>query len=132
MIISIKDIGSRYIFPYGDFSFEPKKESNMFKREDIKAGYMLECDNGMIGIVNYNNRDMLGVCFWDNIYLDMMNFDDNLYSKWRDIKINKIYGRTANGFLHKYSKENRELLWNRNSNVIEIYVNGNKVAEIKD
>lgn len=84
----------------------------MFTIDDIKAGYLLEMDNGKYYIVNYNNRNYLGIGSKD-CYCDLMNFDDNLYCEWRNIKINKIYGRTYNGFLDLASPEERNLLWAR-------------------
>lgn len=93
----------------------------MFKIDDIKAGYLLEMDNGKYYIVNYNERNLLGIG-GENTYCDLMNFDDNLYCDWRKIKINKIYGRTFNGHLDLVDPKDRKLLWNR----IEEYKVGDK------
>lgn len=94
----------------------------MFTIDDIKAGYLLEMDNGKYYTVNYNNRNYLGIGNGINnknylpeneTYCDLMNFDDNLYCDWRKIKINKIYGRISNGFLDLNSPKGRDLLWDR-------------------
>lgn len=98
----------------------------MYKIDDIKAGYLLEMDNGEYYTVNYNNRNILGIGNKNNslreIYCDLMNFDDNLYCDWRKIKINKIYGRTFNGYLDFASPKDRKLLWDRKEYKKEIYM----------
>jgi hypothetical protein len=89
----------------------------MYNIDDIKAGYLLEMDDGKYYTVNYNNRDILAIGNKNDslkeTYCDLMNFDDNLYCEWRKIKINKIYGRTFNGYLDFASPEDRKLLWDR-------------------
>ena len=89
----------------------------MFNINNIKAGYLLEMDDGKYYTVNYNNRNILGIGNKNDslkeTYCDLMNFDNNLYCDWRKIKINKIYGRTFNGYLESVSPEGRKLLWNR-------------------
>jgi len=90
----------------------------MFTTDDIKAGYVLEMDNGRYYIVNYNNRNILGIANKDDSlenegFCDLMNFDKDLYCKWRKIKINKVYDRTFNGCLDDASSRNRKLLWCR-------------------
>jgi len=95
-----------------------KRMKNMFTTDDIKAGYLLEINDGRCYIVNYNERNILGIGrkidSSDNEgYCDLMNFDTNLCNNWRKIKINKIYGRTFNGNLDYASPEGRKLLWSR-------------------
>jgi len=90
------------------------KKFDTFEEDDIKAGYLLELDDGRLCLVNYNNRDLLGACTKDGMFLDICNFDENLYSDWRKVKVNKIYGRTFNGTINTYSTSDRNLLWERN------------------
>lgn len=87
----------------------------MFNKNDIKAGYVVKLSNGEYCTVNVNNRNQNGIRSIHGLYCDIMNFDENLYCEWRDLYIDEIYGRTANGFLNNDSPKERKLLWSRDA-----------------
>lgn len=82
----------------------------MFKKEDIKAGYLLEFQNGKLAIVTYNDRDEL--CYssenkWGNIEDltgELKQFEDGP-------RVVAIYGRTYNACAYALKKQGRMLLW---------------------
>ena len=82
----------------------------MFKVEDIKAGYLLEMEDGDLCTVQYNDRDELAISsemHW--FHLDL--FGKNL--TYASNKIMKIYGRTNNLGLCRREIVDRKLLWER-------------------
>lgn len=87
----------------------------MFRKDDIKAGYLVKLSNGKYCIVNVNERNQNGICVDLNMYCDIFNFDENLYCDWRNVYIDEIYGRVANGFLNDNSPQKRKLLWARDT-----------------
>ena len=82
----------------------------MFRVEDIKAGYLLEMEDGDLCTVQYGKEDKLGISSEKNWwYVDC--FDENL--TFKDSEIMKIYGRTDNFGLCRRETTGRKLLWKR-------------------
>lgn len=84
--------------------------SKMFKKEDIKAGYLLEFQNGSMAIVTYNDRDEL--CYssehkWGNIE----DLTDELQQFEDGPRVVAIYDRTYNACAYALEKLGRTCLW---------------------
>ena len=93
--------------------------SNIFKRDDIKAGYLLVVrdKNGDESnmTVSMDKRGRLGCCTPKKYWCPVDEFNDELdYPAGRDkLCIIAVYGPTSNAFLLDNSTENRDLLWKR-------------------
>lgn len=85
--------------------------NGFFKKEDIKAGYLLEFNSGNLAIVTYNHEDEL--CYsaehkWGNVN-DLS--DELCQCGDSDPRVIAIYGRTYNADAYKIRKQGRNCLW---------------------
>lgn len=103
---SVEDLNSGFTS-----QFELVEESKMFKREDIKVGYVLELDNSEDHLVMVLPGKYSTCISGMHDWWDLDEFGEDLV--YSDSPITKIYGFAVNDTAHKLSTEDRELLWER-------------------
>lgn len=82
----------------------------IFKKEDVKAGYLLEFQNGLLAIVTYNCEDKL--CYSsDKKWGYVEDLTNELYQFKDGPRVVAIYDRTYNACAYALSKQGRNLLW---------------------
>ena len=96
------------------------KDIEMFKKEDIKPGYLLEIEknDGMkyLAIVTYGNTGGEAQLCYSSEYAwaPISDLSDDLYnSLLRSSKITKVYGYAPNCYAYKIDAYQRPLLWER-------------------
>lgn len=102
-----------------DYQLEPVEEkSDVFKKDDIKPGYLVQLRNGEIHIVTVVQGDetpeLVLVSYIDEwLYLNEFKNDLTIGNK-TDLDIVKIYGYSKYAYNSlKFSTNNRPLLWER-------------------
>lgn len=122
--------------------------SNIFKKDDIKAGYLLrvkDIENGdefnmtvvpasayepgpltLLFGVKSRADGALAVCDPGKHWWPVNEFDDDLVAN-DEYKVQAVYGRTDPKFLLGNSTEERELLWERESEAPAVEINTDPV-----
>ena len=100
---------------YEDVEDAPSaKENGMFKKDDLKVGYLVKVRNGEFAhVVNTINN---GMCFnYERSWSTVANYNENLTNVlYDDFDIVEVYGLTEKGCeAHKFGINDRNLLWKR-------------------
>lgn len=107
--------------------------SNIFKKADIKAGYLLRVkdDDGdeynMTVVPCDGLTSILAVCSPEKSWWPLGSFNDAL--EYCDSKVVAVYGCTAPKFLLDNSTEDRQLLWKRKTEPEPVKMTLAEIAE---
>lgn len=88
----------------------------MFKKEDIKPGYLLEIEKGFekyLAIVTYGDEGHL--CYSSkHTWAPISDLSDDLYNSFlKSSKVTKVYGYAPNCYAYMLDTYRRPLLWER-------------------
>lgn len=103
---SVEDLNSGFVS-----QFELVGESSMFKKGNIKVGYVLELNNSEDHLVMVLPGKCSTCISGTYDWWDFDEFEEDLV--YKDSYITKIYGFATNDAAYKLSTEDRELLWER-------------------